>query len=161
MASLTELQPDLIVASSDRIDILLAVEVKATELWDVELAEKRLAEYMDKVGCPVGLIVTPKRILLYRNSYRLPVLQRIGDFPYEPLPPGWQGTLAANLPSATRAFLFERAVQTWLEGLVHPSVRASLPDDLAEAFDQFVVPALLQGELGATGPRRDLEQVGS
>lgn len=153
MASLTQLQPDLVVVSNDQIDILLAVEVKAGEPWDLERAEKRLAEYMVKVGCPVGLLLTPKHILLYRNAYSGLELKRIGDFQYQPIPAGWEGALVSGPAGQERGFLFERAVQNWLESLVQPSERSALPPDLGEAFEQFVVPALLQGELRVTSRR--------
>ncbi len=132
------------------------------EPWDLDRAEERLSEYMDKVGCPIGLIVTPKRILLYRNTFRAPVLKRLGDYRFEPIPESWQAALNDSVPmgAQARAFHFERAVQEWLAGLVQPSERAMLPPGLAEAFEEYVVPALLQGELRVAGPRLPAESPG-
>lgn len=159
MATLTDLQPDLVVVSSDQIGPLLAVEVKLAA-WDLDQVENRLGEFMDRVGCPIGLIVTPKRILLYRNTFREPVLKRLGDFLFEPDPAGWLPA-AQELNPQARSFYFERAVQDWLESLSQPSVRAALPDSLREAFESYVVPALLQGELRVTGPRKAARSSGS
>ena len=155
MATANYLHPDLVVLSNELLEYTLAVEVKAGEAWDLELTESRLGDFMERVGCPVGLIVTPRRVLLYRNTYQEPTLKRIGDFQYEPDRYDWQAALSGPR-GQERAFLFERAVQDWLDSLANPGEWTRLPQDLREAFEQYVIPALLQGELRVTGPRSEL-----
>lgn len=152
MATLTDHHPDLVVLSNELLEYTLAVEVKAGEAWDLDRTENRLGTFMEQVSCPVGLIITPKQILVYRNTYQEPTLKRIGEFQFEPDRYDWHAALNGP-PGQERAFLFERAVQDWLDGLVNPGERALLPKGLRECFDQYVVPSLLQGELRVTGPR--------
>lgn len=155
MATLTDHHPDLVVLSNELLEYTLAVEVKAGEVWDLDRTESRLGEFMEQVNCPVGLIITPKRILVYRNTYQEPTLKRIGEFQYEPDRYDWHAALSGP-PGQERVYLFERAVQDWLDGLVNPGEWALLPQELRECFEQYVIPALLQGELRVTGPRSEL-----
>ena len=80
-------QPDIIVTTPDSVS--LVVEAKVT-LPNLERTEEGLKQYMVGMQCPVGLLITPERMWLYRDSYtsRSPEsVEFVGEFDLELL---WQ-----------------------------------------------------------------------
>jgi hypothetical protein len=136
-------QADIIITTSDRIE--LVVEAKVT-LANLEQTEEELKQYMVGMQCPLGLLITPERMWLYRDFYtsRSPEsVQRIGEFNVKSMwrqPPPSQGTQ------------FEIFVQQWLEGLAYQPTK-ELPSALREALREYILPAIRSGEVRAGHPR--------
>src|SRR6266446_9406667 len=106
-------QPDIIITTPDGIS--LVAEAKVT-LPNLKRTEEDLKQYMVGMQCPIGLLITPERMWLYRDSYttRAPdSIQRIGEYNIKSLwrePPPAQGTR------------FEDFVQRRLEELAKTTV---------------------------------------
>lgn len=147
--------PDILVSSPDAHDIALVVEV---QLRDDALgeAEQQLKRYMFGMRCPVGLLVTPERMRLLRDtytSYDQESIARVGDYPLGGM---FQDALASapgDTDDAAQSFRLEDAVQSWLERLAAGRGLASLSPELRHAVEEDVLPALEQGEIRPAGPR--------
>jgi len=137
--------PGIVVTEPGSSHVLLIVEAKAG--GSETTSEPQLRNYIWEMGCPVGLLVSPSKIVLYRNlftGYSDESVERVGAYP---APLGWSRYADRNC-----GIEFESRVQSWLEGLKND--RASeLTDEAAGAFEQFVISGLLQGEIHAAGPR--------
>jgi len=143
-------EPDIIVTGPESWEIALVVEVK-TNLGDLENSERQLKRFMAGMRCPVGLLVTPQRLWLYRDRYLASSedsITRVGEFDvhnvfnFEQSGAGHKDALA-----------FERVVQSWLEGLGTESGLGELPAELRRAAQWYIVPALSQGAIRAGHPR--------
>jgi hypothetical protein len=136
-------EPDILITTPD--GIALAVEAKTT-LPNFEHAEEDIKQYMVGMQCPVGLLITPERIWIYRDFYsaRSPLsVQRVGEFDAKPL---WQ---QAPPPQGAA---FQGFVQRWLEDLAGQPI-GKLPKELRDALREHVLPALAGGEVRAAHPR--------
>ena len=124
---------------------MLAVEAKAS-LPDLKLSEEQLKRYMSGMQCPMGVLITPEHIWVYRDLYttRTPhSIQRIGDFDTKGL---WQQ------PPPAEAKLFEVFVQEWLERPAQQPTQ-ELPANISGIFREYVMPAVMNGEVRAAHPR--------
>lgn len=147
--------PDILVSSPDAHDLALVVEV---QLRDDELgeAEQQLKRYMFGMRCPLGLLVTPERVRLLRDtytSYGPESVERVGEYPVQGLFEEELAKQPAENDAAARAFRLEDAVQAWLERLAAGRGLASLSPDLRHVVEEDVLPVLEQGEIRAAGPR--------
>ncbi len=143
-------RPDLIVTADDGSELLLVVEAKL-HLADPAQTELQLKHYMIWMRCPVGLLVTPDRIRIYRNRYLSDSeesVSLVGEFT---APADWSWLERSASLHARPSF--EDHVRGWLEGLAGESARKSLPNDLRNAVDQYLLPVLNQGIVRAAGPR--------
>lgn len=140
---MTAFQPDIIVTGSD--GVMLVVEVKVS-VPNLEVTEEQLKRYMSGMQCPTGVLITPEHIWVYRDLYtaRTPQsIQRIGEFDTKGL---WQQSPPAE------ATLFEVFVQQWLERLAQEPAQ-ELPPNISGTFREYVVPAVMNGEVRAAHPR--------
>ncbi len=136
-------QPDIIITTPDGIILVIEAKVYVSNL---ERTEEDLKQYMFGMQCPVGLLITPERMWLYRDSYttRSPQsVQRVGEFDPKPL---WQQ------PPPSQGAAFEMFVQQWLEDLGKLPDR-DLPNELREAIREYVLPAVTAGDVRAAHPR--------
>jgi hypothetical protein len=135
--------PDILVTTPDGFQ--LVVEAK-TSLPDLHRTEAELKQYMVRMQCPIGLLVTPDRLWLYKDSYlaRSPQsVERVGEYNARSL---WH-----QVPP-TNPVWFETFVQHWLEDLP-TTLPSALPSDLRDALRQYVVPAVAGGNVRAAHPR--------
>ena len=101
---------------------------------------------MVRMQCPIGVLITPEHIWIYRDSYmdRSPdSVRRVGKYSIASL---WREPPPAQGPQ------FETFVQRWLEDLAKTPER-KLPDDLGEALREYVLPAIASGNMHAAHPR--------
>src|SRR6266511_5492031 len=148
--------PNILVVARDATSIALVVDVEL-RIADLPTTEEQLKRYMVHTRCPVGMLVTPEKLRLYRDTYtgyNEDSIKRVGEFSMSGvLDPHLAFPLRAPGMSAGRPFQLEEAVQAWLEGLARESVASTLPSQLREAVEEYIVPALMQGEVRAAGPR--------
>jgi hypothetical protein len=151
-------EPDIIVTDPDFLDIALVVEAKLHSRG-LDGGEAQLKRYMFGMQCPVGMLITPHVLRIYRDTfseYSESSIECVGEFDIvdlleaEGIRPVEERTGAA---AAAAGFRFESDVQTWLERLAAGSNVAALPPALRAAIEEHVLPALLQGEIRAAGPR--------
>src|SRR5450432_4334026 len=136
-------RPDIIVTTQEGVS--LVVEAKLT-MPDLERTEEQLKQYMFGMQCPVGLLITPERMWMYRDSYtsRSPQsVEFVGEFNLESL---WQQ------PPPSQGESFERFVQQWLEYLAAQPI-GELPKPFQEALREYVLPAVTNGDVRAAHPR--------
>ena len=149
--------PDIIVTGEDTPRILLAVEVKLSRPNGKD-DETRLKTYMLQMRCPIGLLVTPDVVEVFRDTYTAHTensVERVASFPS---PDTWQNFKAAHQGEPHAGLRFEEAVRSWLEGLgTSPFPQLSeFPPRTREALRDYVLPALTEGVVRSTGPRESL-----
>jgi hypothetical protein len=101
--------------------------------------------------CPVGVLVTPERLWLFRDRYLSSSedsITQVGEFDVRSV---------LNFEHARTgradALAFEQLVQSWLEGLATESGLRELPSPAAQLY---IVPAISQGAIRAGHPRPSL-----
>jgi hypothetical protein len=141
------LRPDIVVTRPDSPEVLLVVEVKG-DLADQKTTEAALKSYMVHISCPVGMLVTRKRVRFYRNrytDYAPQTVEMTGECPTGEL----LGTLHRG--AVTESDL-ERSVEQWLESL-QAGGYSSWPSAVREAIESSVLPVVSGGVVRAGGPR--------
>ena len=139
-------EPDIIVTGPENSEIALVVEVK-TNVRGLEVSEQQLKKFMVAMRSPVGLLVTPDRLLLYRDEYLSSSedsITKVGEFDIRNV---------LNFPQSGDELALERLVQSWLEGLSTESGLRELPPEFRGAAQRFLVPAISQGAIRAGHPR--------
>ena len=136
-------QPDIVINTAGGTTLVVEAKVRLPNLRSTEDGLKR---YMVGMQCPVGLLVTPERIWLYRDSYsgRTPEsIERVGEF---------DAKLLWHQPPPLEEARFETFVQDWLRDL-NRNGSDDLPSDMRHAIREYVLPAVAQGEIRAAHPR--------
>jgi hypothetical protein len=136
-------QPDIVINTPDGTTLVVEAKVR---LADLRATEDGLKRYMAGMQCPVGLLVTPERIWLYKDSYTgrtSESIERIGEFDAKSL---WQQA------PPIEAARFEIFVQEWLRDLTRQR-SDELPYDLRKVLQEYVLPAVADGEVRAAHPR--------
>jgi hypothetical protein len=59
--------PGIIVTDPDTSKIAMVAEVK-TDARNLDTSERQLKRFMSGMGCPVGLLVTPRLLRLYQYA---------------------------------------------------------------------------------------------
>lgn len=149
-------EPDIVVLGPEASEIAMVVEAKmrtpSMSRRSIDDTERQLMAYMAAVRSPVGLLVTPEILRVYRDQY-LPSqdgsVVRVGEFNATGLfrtEPDAKGSAAA--------LAFEREVQSWLENLATESGLRQLTPELRRVYQQYLAPALAQGVVRSGHPRR-------
>jgi hypothetical protein len=149
--------PDIIVTGEDTPRILLAAEVKLTRPTSKE-DETRLKTYMLQMRCPIGLLITPDVIEVFRDTYTAHSEKSVEHVASFPSPKSLQNFKADHQGEPHPELRFEESVRAWLEQLgSSPSPFLSeFPPKTREALSYYVLPALTQGVVRSTGPRASL-----
>jgi hypothetical protein len=137
-------EPDILVEDPREGGAVLIVEAKL-RLADLDAAERSLKEYMSGVRCPTGMIVSPDRILVYRDQFRdrTPAsVTRVDDVSVP-------GLFAAD----QSAIAFENEVQAWIERLTRGHGLDDLPAEAKISLEEHILPSITQGDVRAMGPR--------
>jgi hypothetical protein len=145
-------QADIIVTSPDSTEVNLVVEAKL-RFTEFPEAERQLKHYMLQVRCPLGILISPERLWIYRDRFTSnseDSIERLGEFGISGLLPLQPVSAMADPRAAAAAF--EDAVQEWLESLPASNTR-ELEAPLRSAIDHYIVPAIENGIVGAAGPR--------
>jgi hypothetical protein len=136
-------EPDIIVTTPDNRIMVIEAKVAMNDLARTEEALKR---YMVAMQYPFGLLITPERGWVYRDSYAnlSPAsVQRVEEFDSTPI---WR----EDPPRSPRDF--EAFVQRWIEDLVDFPTQ-SLPPQFKDIVQGYVLPAIAAGEVKAAHPR--------
>jgi hypothetical protein len=134
----SEHRADLVVLAPDLPERRLMVEVKRSGL-DHSAALARIKSSMLGSNCPVGLLVTPERTWLLRNTYESEDSIRVtGDYPTVTL------LGIAEVPDNEREL--ESIVERWLEFLTSGS-SDGLDDEVRWDVARYVLPAVADGRV--------------
>jgi|SRR5271166_168951 len=151
-------EPDIIVSEEGSPRFRIAIEAKLS-LDSLEQAESTLKRYMLGMGVPLGLIVSPGQLVIYRDSFASfsdDSVKRIGvfDIPRNLFPSNVDRPARRDtVPSSEQEFAFQRDVQTWLEEIASTHEIRDFSPDGREALTEHVLPALVGGVVRAAGPR--------
>ncbi len=147
---------DIVVSSPDSTELKLVVETKL-DTKNLSSAETQLKKYMLSRHCPVGLLVTPQKLWIYRDrftSQHEDSVERLGEFDATNLFGFHQKRPPADRSSELQ---FELAVQSWLEDLAKGTVDTKLikqrDKKLWDILSAHVIPAVESGVVRAAGPR--------
>jgi len=156
MAVKTEFRPDLVVTSSDGTEMKLVVAV-GRDQEDRKYVAEPLKRYMVGTHCPVGLLVVPTRIWIYRNRYLPNDQDSVEELnPFTKLwPPDALPQAFVNTPADAAAALdqFVQQVRNWLENLDTQANLSAMNQDLRSAVSDYLLPVLHEGVLRAGVPR--------
>ena len=146
-------QPDVLVVSPDDYTVHLVVEAKLVSGRD-EAAEMALKSYMMRIRAPTGILVTRDKISIFRESFTDYTPESIreveGSIPTNKCPELQPFAMGLNKDPVA----FEDAVQQWLDGLQYRILNGfTHGEDANRLLVEHVLPALLKGEVRATGPR--------
>ena len=137
--------------SPDSSEMFLVVETQLA-LRDLQQAESQFKRYMIRVGCPVGLLVTPEELRIYEDQYLSnspDSVRLVTQFDTSKVL-----SFRSQEPQVEeREFLFEQTVQKWLERLAANLDMSEYEPSLQDALRWYVVPALLEGTIQAGGFR--------
>jgi hypothetical protein len=142
-------QADIIVSSPDSTEVKLVVEAKL-RIPDLSGTEHQLKNFMLQLRCPLGLLISPQRLLVYVDRFTSDSedsIERIGDFDVT-------GVVKVPPSAVGDAVAFENAVQAWLEELSSTSTRDRVKDPkFLEIINHYILPAVETGVVRAAGPR--------
>jgi hypothetical protein len=146
--------PDILVTSPDSPQILMAVEARL-DRKALEAAIKQLRHYMAKMSCPVGLLVLPDELFIYRNRYTGIEENAIEQIGHYQMGDAFQrfARVSAQHGVKAKGLLFESYVQQWLQYLPQSDDIQRLTPELKDALEVHVLPALESGIVRAAGPR--------
>jgi hypothetical protein len=151
--------PDIIVTGEDTPGILLAAEARLSRSGRKE-DESQLKTYMLDMRCPIGLLVTPDVIEVFRDTYTAHSEKSVEHVASFASPKTWKifkGPLRNPIKSIL-AFRFEEAVKSWLEQLAtSPTAYLNESKETREALTDYILPALAQGVVRSTGPRESVK----
>lgn len=151
-------EPDIIVTDEDSPRWRMVVEAKAC-LGDRKHAESTLKRYMLAMGAPLGLIVSPSHLAIYRDSFRDfsdDSIELVGDFdiPADSFPSTiGRESRGEYVKRAEAGFAFEHDVQAWLEEIASSHEIHGFVPEARSALAEHVLPALSGGVIRAAGPR--------
>jgi hypothetical protein len=135
--------PDVIVTTDySPATIGLVGEAKGATS-NLDEAALQLKQYMLRMGCPVGIIFTPKVLRIYKNRFlgrAEDSVQLVGDFPSGELFKGRQ--VVAGAESAVESALVE-----WLEELAQTQRVGVRDAHLKSAIDEHILPAISGGRV--------------
>jgi hypothetical protein len=146
-------QPDIIVTGAESSEIALVAEAK-TSIRDIESSKLQLKKFMAAMRCPLGLLVTPERLWLFRDQYLSSSedsIKQVAEFDVKKVL-----NFELTRTGGGEALAFEQLVQSWLEGLATESGLRELPSELRSAAQLYIVPAVSQGTIRAARPRLSL-----
>ncbi len=136
-------EPDIIISTPE--GRLMVIEAKVS-MNDLARTEEGLKRYMIAMQYPFGLLITPEKGWVYRDSYSSlspASIQQVEEFDSFPI---WR----QNPPR--EPLEFEAFVQRWIEDLADFPTQ-SLPPQLKDIVQGYVLSAIAAGEVKAAHPR--------
>lgn len=141
--------PDILVTDPSGMNPEVVIEVKTGARFAE--GEGQLKRYMAGMRCPVGVLVSEKRLQVFVDRYVGAPEQSIqlvaeSSIP-ESLRRAWFSAQGAD--DKRRGALFEAAVQHWLEQLAAHTELRELDARIRDALKEYVLPALESGAVRA------------
>ena len=141
--------PDVIVTTDySPATIALVAEAKSATA-NIEEAALQLKEYMLLMSCPVGIILTPQVLRIYKYRFRgrtQDPIELVGDFSPREL-------LGKLEPLAGGESAVESTLVGWLDELAHAGQVAVSDQRLRSAINEHILPAVSGGRISIVHPR--------
>lgn len=141
--------PDVTVTTDySPATIALVGEAKGATA-NLDEAAHQLKEYMLVMGCPVGIIFTPKILRIYKYKFlgrSQDSIELVGDFPSREL-------FEAREPMAGAESAVESSLVGWLDELAHTGQVAVSDQRLKSAINEHILPAVSGGRVSIVHPR--------
>jgi hypothetical protein len=141
--------PDVIVTTDYSPGTFALVAEAKGATANLDEAGLQLKEYMLQMGCPVGIIFTPRVLRIYKYRFlgrTEDPIELVGDFPSGEI-------LETRGPVAGPESAIESALFEWLEELAHTGQVAVSDQRLKSAIDQHILPAVSGGRVSIAHPR--------
>jgi len=138
-------RPDIVVTEPDSPRILLVVETKA-QPQDLSQMGSQMKRYMVQMSCPLGLLVTPAEIVLYKDRYVGRTEDSVEQIGRYSAPSPWQEW------RSRRDWEFEGVVRSWLDRVRSSKRIRDFPPEAADALASYLLPALSAGVIRGAGP---------
>jgi len=142
--------PDVIVTTDySPATIALVAEAKSATA-NIEEAALQLKEYMLLMSCPVGIILTPQVLRIYKYRFRgrtQDPIELVGDFSPREL-------LETLEPLAGGESAVESTLVGWLDELAQAGQVAISDQRLRSAINEHILPAVSGGRISVVHPRR-------
>ncbi|MFZ3201708.1 MAG: hypothetical protein ACLQMT_07020 [Candidatus Acidiferrales bacterium] len=139
--------PDVIVTTDySPATIALVAEAKGAVV-SLDEAALPLKQYMLQMSCPVGIILTPQVLRIYKDRFLGRTEESIvlvGDFPSEEL-------FKARKPVTESAV--ESALVEWLEEVAETGQTRVKDVHLKSAIDEHILPSISGGRVSVVHPR--------
>jgi len=136
-------QPDILINTPE--GRVMVIEAKVT-VNDLSHTQEALKRYMAGMQYPFGLLITPEKGWVYRDYYSSlsPVsTKQVEEFDSTRI---WQQS------PPRQELAFEGFVQQWIEDLADFPAE-SLPPELKDIVQNYILPAIAAGEVRAAHPR--------
>jgi hypothetical protein len=136
-------QPDILITTPD--GRIMVIEAKMS-MNDLPRTEEALKRYMVAMQYPFGLLITPEKGWVYRDLYSGPSpesVKQVGEFDSSRI---WRQK------PPLQGLEFEAFVQQWIEDLADFPAE-SLPPQLKDIVQDYLLPAIAGGEVKAAHPR--------
>src|SRR5277367_1720012 len=136
-------QPDILINTPD--GRVMVIEAKVT-VNDFPGTQEGLKRYMAGMQYPFGLLITPEKGWVYRDCYSSlspGSIKQVEEF---------DSTRIWRQSPPRQELAFEAFVQQWIEDLPDFPVE-SLPPQLKDIVQSYVLPAIAAGEVRAAHPR--------
>ncbi|HEV8062713.1 MAG TPA: hypothetical protein VGP68_22725 [Gemmataceae bacterium] len=136
-------QPDILITTPG--GRIMVIEAKVA-MDDLPRTEEALKRYMVGMQYPFGLLITPEKGWVYRDLYSglsPESVKRVGEF---------NATQMWRHEPPRQALEFEAFVQQWIQDLADFPAE-SLPAQLKDIIQDYVLPAMAIGEVTAAHPR--------
>ncbi len=141
--------PDVIVTTDySPATIALVAEAKGAAA-NLEEAGRQLKEYMLLMGCPVGIILTPQVLRIYRHRFlgrTQDSIELVGDFPSTEV-------LETRGSVAGSESAIESTLIGWLDELANRGQVAMTDQGLKFAISEHILPAVTGGSVSILHPR--------
>lgn len=141
-SSIVAFEADIVVLAREVPDVRLVAEVKRN-IGDLNSVEAQLRQYMLARKCSLGLLVTPERARIYRDTYAdftEGSVKLVGEFSTAEL------LDLAQVPSDERGL--QEAVRDWLDRMAASWPSALPRTDAARApVVQYLVPEVADGRV--------------
>ena len=145
-------EPDIIVTEpGDYAKRFIVIEVKAHPAALMRV-EDDLRRYMVRNNFPLGLLVAPGEIRIYRNrfeNYTESSVHLLGAFALAE----FDDFASASTSDRSAMARLEDAVQAWIQRLPSPETLAAMPSPLREVIEDEVVPYVVGGDVRAAHHR--------
>ena len=141
--------PDVIVTTDySPATIALVGEAKASA-DNLDEGAHQLKQYMLRMNCPVGVILTPTILRIYKDRFvgrTQDSIELVGDFPSAELFEAWQ-------PVANTASAIESALVGWLDNLAQTGQVGVGDPRLQAVIGEHILPAISGGRVSIVRPR--------